>query len=114
MIKTFRTDTDAAKTSLVRVGRRADVAPSQMRVFDVAGTKVTVANVSGHLYAFDDRCTHAGCSLGRGRLDGTIVTCGCHGSQFDVRSGVVLRGPASRSVRSRSIQTEGADFLAEV
>jgi 3-phenylpropionate/trans-cinnamate dioxygenase ferredoxin component len=101
------------KTSLVRVGRSTDVAPGQMHVFDVAGTKVNVANAGGHLYAFDDTCTHTGCSLARGRLNGTTVTCACHGSQFDVTSGAVLRGPAVRPVRSRSLQVEGTDLLAE-
>jgi len=48
---------------LVRVGGSNDVAAGAMRVFDVAGTKVNVASVSGRLYAFDDACTHQGCSL---------------------------------------------------
>jgi 3-phenylpropionate/trans-cinnamate dioxygenase ferredoxin component len=103
----------AAKITLVRVGSSTDVAAGQMRVFDVAGTKVNVASAGGRLYAFDDTCTHRGCSLARGRLDGTTVTCPCHGSQFDVTSGAVLRGPAVRPVRSRSVQVEGDDLLAE-
>ena len=98
---------------LVRIGNAADIADGQMRVFDVAGTKVNVANASGHLYAFDDTCTHMGCSLANGELDGTTMTCVCHGSQFDVASGAVLRRPAQRSVRSRRVQVEGADLLAE-
>ena len=58
---------------------------------------------------------------GRGRvveidlvgLDGTTVTCACHGSQLDVTSGAVIRGPAARPVRSRVVQVEGEDLLAE-
>jgi 3-phenylpropionate/trans-cinnamate dioxygenase ferredoxin component len=99
--------------TMVRVGSSNDVPQGQMRVFDVAGTNVNVANAGGHLYAFDDTCTHTGCSLARGRLNGTTVTCACHGSQFDVTSGAVLRGPAARPVRSRSVQVEGTDLLAE-
>ena len=99
---------------LVRVGSSKDVAAGQMRVFDIAGTKVNVSSVDGHLYAFDDTCTHMGCSLAKGTLDGTTVTCPCHGSRFDVTSGVVLRGPAKRPVRSRLVQVEGEDLLAEV
>jgi 3-phenylpropionate/trans-cinnamate dioxygenase ferredoxin component len=98
---------------LVRIGSSKDVVPGQMRVFDLAGTKVNVASVGGNLYAFDDTCTHTGCSLGRGKLEGTTVTCGCHGSQFDVTSGAVLRGPARRPVRSRLVKVEGENLLAE-
>src|SRR5437899_11474377 len=101
------------KVMMVRVGSAKDVAAGQMRVFDVAGTKVNVASVGGHLYAFDDTCTHMGCSLAMGKLDGTTVTCPCHGSRFDVTSGAVLRGPAKRPVRSRLVQVEGENLLAE-
>ena len=95
------------------VGNAKDVAAGTMRVFDVAGAKVNVANAEGRLHAFDDTCTHAGCSLATGKLEGTTVTCPCHDSQFDVTSGAVLRGPARLRVRSRSVQVEGEDLLIE-
>jgi 3-phenylpropionate/trans-cinnamate dioxygenase ferredoxin component len=98
---------------LIRIGSTKDVASGQMRVFDLDGTKVNVASAGGNLYAFDDTCTHTGCSLARGKLEGTTVTCACHGSQFDVTSGAVLRGPAKRPVRSRSVKVEGENLLAE-
>ena len=98
---------------LARVGYAKDVVTNEMCVFDVAGIKVNIASALGHLYAFDDTCTHKGCSLAQGKLDGTTVTCPCHGSQFDVTSGAVLRGPAQRPVRSRLVQVEGEDLLVE-
>jgi 3-phenylpropionate/trans-cinnamate dioxygenase ferredoxin component len=98
---------------LVRIGSAKEVFAGQMRVFDLQGSKVNVASAGGHLYAFDDTCTHAGCSLARGKLDGTTVTCACHGSQFDVTSGAVLRGPANRPVRSHSVKVEGENLLVE-
>jgi 3-phenylpropionate/trans-cinnamate dioxygenase ferredoxin component len=98
---------------LVRIGNAADVADGKMRVFDVAGTNVNVANASGHLYAFDDTCTHMGCSLADGELRGTTVTCACHGSQFDVTSGAVRRGPARLPVRARPLQIDGTELLVE-
>jgi nitrite reductase/ring-hydroxylating ferredoxin subunit len=84
-----------------------------MRVFDLEGTKVTVANANGDLYAFDDRCTHMGCSLANGELNGTTVTCPCHGSKFDVTSGAVIRGPAAHPVRSHAVKVESEDLLVE-
>ena len=96
-----------------RVGSPKDIAQGQMRVFDVGGTKVTIAAAGGHLYAFDDKCTHAGCSLAKGTLSGTTLTCACHGSQFDVTSGAVVRGPAQRPVRSRSVKVDGDALLVD-
>lgn len=98
---------------LVRIGSSTDLNEGQMRVYDVHGTRVNVAKTDGQVYAFDDTCTHMGCSLAMGELDGTTVTCACHGSQFDVTSGAVLRGPAERPVRSRVVQVAGEDLLAE-
>lgn len=71
-----------------------------MERFDIAGRPITIANVDGRFYAFDDTCTHLHCSLAKGRLTGTTVKCACHGSEFDVRSGQVLKGPANQPVRT--------------
>ena len=98
---------------LVRVGEAAEVAEGTIRAFDVEGTAVAVANVDGQLYAVDDACTHAWCSLAEGELNGTTVTCLCHWSQFDVRTGQVLQGPADEPVRSRAVSDDGGALLVE-
>jgi len=98
---------------LVRVGDVQEVAEGQMRAFDVGGARVNVAHTTSGLYAVDDTCTHMGCSLANGSLEGTTVTCACHGSQFDVTSGAVLRGPAQRPVRSHQVEVRGSDLLTE-
>src|SRR5687768_3880001 len=98
---------------LVRIGAAMDVPDGQMRAFEIEGTAVTVANTGGQFYAFDDTCTHLRCSLAQGDLDGTTVTCACHRSQFDVTSGAVIRGPARQPVRSRTVQVDGEDLMAE-
>ena len=97
----------------VRLGDVSSVPEGEMRVFDVDGSKVTVAHAAGGLYAFDATCTHMGCSLANGELDGTTVTCACHGSQFDVTSGTVLRGPAQRPVRSHRVEVQDGSIMAE-
>ena len=69
-----------------------------VRAIDVRGTRIAVANVGGTYYAFDDACTHEQCSLAEeGELAGTTLTCTCHGSEFDVRTGKVLAPPATRA-----------------
>ena len=50
------------------------------------------------VHAIANCCTHDGGLLGEGRLDGHIIECPRHGAQFDVRSGSVLRMPASTAV----------------
>lgn len=79
-----------------------------MVAIDVEGTTVAVAVVDGELHAFGDVCTHAGCSLADGELDGHTVVCPCHFSRFDVRTGAVLQGPAASGVAAWSARlTDG-------
>ena len=87
----------------VTVGKAGSVPTGELQAFDAGGRRITVANAGGTLFAFDDTCTHAGCSLAEGDLEGTTVTCICHGSQFDVATscrwrpdGGTADGPARR------------------
>ena len=68
--------------------------------------RISVAHVGDHLYAFDDLCTCADrlCPLSGGLLIGTMIMCRCHGSEFDVTAGAVLRGPAARPLNVYEVQ----------
>jgi len=99
---------------LVTLADAHDLAEGDLHVFDVKGTRVAVASVSDTFYAFDNACTHLHCSLAEGELDGTVVTCPCHGSQFDVTTGAVLRGPARESVRSYPVERDGDRLQIEL
>jgi 3-phenylpropionate/trans-cinnamate dioxygenase ferredoxin component len=59
-------------------------------------------------------CTHRQCSLALGELEGTTVTCPCHGSQFDVTTGKVLRGPAQEPVPSYPARVENDALEVEL
>jgi 3-phenylpropionate/trans-cinnamate dioxygenase ferredoxin component len=77
-----------------------------LATLEVGEERIAVASVGGALYAFDDRCPHRQCSLAEGKLDGTVITCPCHGSQFDVTTGARLRGPAARGIKTYPIRLE--------
>ena len=65
-----------------------------MRVV-VGDTPVLLVKDDELIYAIHDRCSHRGCSLSDGELDGRQIVCACHGSRFDLRDGSVKGGPAS-------------------
>ena len=94
----------------VTIGRADEVAEGDAAAFEVEGTEIAVARVSGTLYAFGDICTHQGCTLmPGGELEGTELTCGCHGSMFSIETGEVLDGPAARPIEvypSREVNGE--------
>jgi len=101
-------------TDLVTLTDGHDLADGDLQAFDVKGIRIAVASVNGTLYAFDNTCTHLHCSLAEGELNGSVVTCPCHGSQFDVTTGAVLRGPAREPVRSYPVGHEDERLQIEM
>ncbi|MBV9797631.1 MAG: Rieske (2Fe-2S) protein [Solirubrobacterales bacterium] len=79
--------TPAADASVLPEGR-----PTRVVVDD---TPVFLLRRGEQIFAIHDRCSHRGCSLSEGSLEGDQVQCACHGSRFDVRDGSVKAGPAT-------------------
>jgi nitrite reductase/ring-hydroxylating ferredoxin subunit len=74
----------------------------------ISGVALVVAVVEGAPYAVEDRCTHAGCAFSEDAdLIGADIVCNCHGSEFDLRTGALKRGPAEHSVRSIPVRIDG-------
>jgi nitrite reductase/ring-hydroxylating ferredoxin subunit/uncharacterized membrane protein len=61
----------------------------------VDDTPVFLLQAGEELYAIHDRCSHRGCSLSEGNLEGDEIVCSCHGSRFSVLDGSLKRGPAT-------------------
>ena len=93
----------------------SDVPVGGLKAVVVRGTRIAIANVEGTCYAFDEECTHEQCSLvENGELAGATVTCVCHGSEFDVRTGSVLAPPARLPLKVYPIRVEGDVLRIEV
>ena len=58
-------------------------------------TPVLLLRDGDRYFAIHDRCSHRGCSLSEGSVEGDDIVCPCHGSTFDRRDGAVKRGPAT-------------------
>jgi nitrite reductase/ring-hydroxylating ferredoxin subunit/uncharacterized membrane protein len=81
----------------------------------VAGdTPVLLIRHGDGIHALHNRCSHRGCSLSDGELDGHVITCPCHGSQFDVRDGSVVRGPASAEQPSFDVREDGGRIMVRL
>jgi len=99
----------------VIVAKTSDVAPGTLHKASIDGREILVANVDGKYYAMDDTCTHAGASLSEGTLDGSIITCGWHGAQFDCKSGMLDKFPAKiNNLKSYSVSVESDNIFVEV
>jgi nitrite reductase/ring-hydroxylating ferredoxin subunit len=103
------------KSQTAPIGKASAIKSGDLAAFEVAGTRIVVANADGRYYAFDEMCTHEQCSLAEeGTLDGTVLTCGCHGAQFDVTDGRVLAPPAFEPLKVYRVEVQGDDLVVEV
>ncbi|CUU60504.1 Ferredoxin subunit of nitrite reductase or a ring-hydroxylating dioxygenase [Parafrankia irregularis] len=66
------------------------------RKVEIDGVPVLLTRVDGQIVAISDRCTHRGGPLHEGDRVGGCVRCPWHGSRFELESGEVVRGPATR------------------
>ena len=99
----------------IKVAKNADVPIGSMKMFVVAGKPIAIANVDGTYFAVDDVCTHEECSLANeGFLEGNRITCGCHGSVFDVTSGKVQSLPATSDLATYKIEVQGDDLYIHI
>lgn len=78
----------------VKLCATIEVPIGEMRQFDLKEEEVLVVNRNGQFYCLDGRCTHAGAPLYEGELNGDVLTCPWHYSQFNIKDGSVVRGPA--------------------
>ncbi|MDE1853291.1 MAG: non-heme iron oxygenase ferredoxin subunit [Thaumarchaeota archaeon] len=101
-------------TSKMKVATVDEIAPGRMKGVVVEGKKVLIANLDGSFYATGSVCTHVGGPLDKGRLEGHVITCPWHGSQFDITSGKALRGPAVNPEPTYKVCVEGNDVILEV
>jgi nitrite reductase/ring-hydroxylating ferredoxin subunit len=73
----------------------SDLPDNARRLGNADGTPVMVARQHGTLCALAEHCSHLGGPLSEGELkDGSIV-CPWHGSEFALRDGRVINGPAT-------------------
>ena len=76
------------------VGAAEEAPVGFLRRVEVEGAAVCLGSTADGWVAFQDTCTHEECSLSDGELDGGVIVCPCHASEFDLRTGDVLCPPA--------------------
>ena len=96
--------TELACTDAFRTVGPGDAIPNDFVVpyyLDDRKLRISIARVDDRLYAFDDLCTcaDAGCPLSGGLLTGTTIMCQCHGSRFDIRTGIRDRWSGDRGTQ---------------
>lgn len=75
----------------------------------IAGEPAVVARPDANtVTAFSRICTHMGCTVD---VDGAMLRCPCHGSQYNALTGAVMHGPAERNLPAIAVKVSGGEVL---
>lgn len=96
-----------------KVAQVSELPDNTMKAVKVGDQEIALVALGGQVYAIADVCPHAHCNLSDGDLDGDHVICPCHGSEFNVKSGELVDGPARENIPTFRVRVEGNDILVE-
>lgn len=98
-------------SEFVKAAKVGELQPGEMKLVEALPTPVLLVNYDGQYYAIDEICPHADGPLSEGFLDGKVVECPWHGSQFDVTTGAQVMGLAMGGLARYPVRIEGDDIL---
>ncbi|HUR36935.1 MAG TPA: DUF2231 domain-containing protein [Terriglobales bacterium] len=95
------------------VCNQAELSEGQAMLAKINDERVVVARCAEGIVAFSDHCTHKGGPLSDGAIVGCAVQCPWHGSQFDLRTGRVIAGPAQEKIKVYAIDVRGSEVFVK-
>jgi glycine/D-amino acid oxidase-like deaminating enzyme/nitrite reductase/ring-hydroxylating ferredoxin subunit len=98
----------------VRACAESELELGKPKRFVLNGRTVLVVKLADGIFAIDNVCGHAGGPLDQGPFSQYVVECPWHGSKFDVRTGAVVNGPATRPQRTYATRVEGGNVEVRV
>jgi nitrite reductase/ring-hydroxylating ferredoxin subunit/uncharacterized membrane protein len=93
--------------SWTTVADEGDLPEQGALVVKAGDTEIALFRQEGWICGIAERCSHRGGPLHEGEVSNGRVTCPWHGSEFDVCSGSVLRGPATAPQPAYETRVQG-------
>lgn len=97
-----------------KVALKKEIPEGKIKAIEVSGEPVLLVNIAGEYYAISNKCTHRGCKLSSGVLESENIKCPCHKSVFNVKTGEVIHGPATKPVQKYVVKVEEEQILLSV
>ena len=115
-------------SDFVEIATKDELTDDSMKMATVEGHEILLAQVENNYYCADNRCPHMGGNLSQGTLEGTVVTCPRHHSQFDITDGHVIRWTdwsgikltlakifkSPRPLRTHEVKIDGEKILVQI
>jgi 3-phenylpropionate/trans-cinnamate dioxygenase ferredoxin subunit len=98
----------------VQVAKLQEIPSGSRKNITVSGKSLILLNNDGKILAFDEKCTHRGCSLLKGKLIGNNIECPCHSARFNIISGKVAQGPATQPIAVYPVTVENGSIMINI
>jgi len=95
----------------IQAAKLQDLPSGSRKNVTVSGKSLILLNNYGKILAFDEKCTHRGCSLLKGKLIGNSIECPCHLARFNIISGKVTQGPATQPMGVYPVAVENGSIM---
>ncbi len=103
-----------AQGKYIELANVNEIKNGELKVFDVDGESIILINLNGEFFAFKNQCSHMELELNEAEIEGEILTCPWHGAQFNIRTGDVVRLPASEPLEKYEIKVENGKILVKI
>lgn len=98
----------------IKVATLSEIPEGDIKKFEVGGEQIILYKDENQVYALSNICPHENCYLDENhQMHNDIIECTCHGSQFDVKTGVVILPPAIEPIPIYKVKVEGEDVYIE-
>ncbi len=99
---------------LVQLCSTSNIHHRDLKQFNIKELEILVVNLNNQFFCLDARCSHAGAPLVESELNGEIIICPWHGSQFNINNGVVIKGPATKPLKVYKSVVDGNFLFVEI
>ncbi len=120
--------------SKVKIARAEEVSTDKVLKVSAEGKKLIVSKSGDRYCAIENKCSHLGLPIAKGKVSNGQITCPFHGSKFDLCSGknvdgvnsvmgipapdwakkAIAMGKAPADVASFTVSEEGGELFAEI
>lgn len=99
--------------SFHKVALVADVKENEILAVATRIGSIALTRIGSEILAFQNACSHDDNPLDDGILDGNQVVCPRHGARFDIRTGAVLKMPATADIEVYPVKISGDDVMVD-
>lgn len=98
----------------LKVATKSEITEGTIKKVQVGKEPVALFNIGGQIFATSNICTHEYCHLDENhQIEGEEVECTCHGSRFNIKTGVNTLPPAAEPLKTYQVSFEGNDIFVE-